>query len=498
MANPAATARASAQSKWPGATVAQRTRNGILHQHPSNPNRYMLDTGLGPLHQLDGVTEIDTDWVTSLTQPWLWEMANGDWQAYAMPGTTDFDAGQIIRYQNKSTGLGITFQPQQIQWTNDLSQIEAVADPAQVPGTVQDGDVLRWSDAFGPGRHFEWRAQSARMQKRVILDAMPPAPSQFILDGGNPRLRLQFIFQVDSGLEIWVNGARWNRAPNSSRSSTATVEFRDAGTGQAAFYIPAPKAWDSNPEPVGALAIANQTHVFRQSGQNLFMEIHIPWSWLQTAVYPVVIDPTIDPIVAASADDAWGRADDATFDSADTSTFCTSHTGASFDRHGGQRFTMTGPANGDTIDVAYMTVQFTTTSVDSINADLMAIDTDDDVDFSTSATAETRTPDTTATVFWSGTDLGAGADVNSPSIVTVVQEIIDRGGWSSGNHITIMARGRSDTVVSTAWTSYDGSSSVCPRLHIEYTVAGVAGQPMMARGHNVPGMRQVRPGRRGF
>jgi hypothetical protein len=43
MTNPAADARAKAQEKWAGATVAERKRNSIRHQHPSNPNRFMTE-----------------------------------------------------------------------------------------------------------------------------------------------------------------------------------------------------------------------------------------------------------------------------------------------------------------------------------------------------------------------------------------------------------------------------------------------------------------------
>jgi hypothetical protein len=50
MANPAAQARANAQANWSGATVAERGRKFIRHQHPTDPNRFMLDTSIGAMH----------------------------------------------------------------------------------------------------------------------------------------------------------------------------------------------------------------------------------------------------------------------------------------------------------------------------------------------------------------------------------------------------------------------------------------------------------------
>jgi hypothetical protein len=63
----------------------------------------------------------------------------------------------------------------------------------------------------------------------------------------------------------------------------------------------------------------------------------------------------------------------------------------------------------------------------------------------------------------------------SPDISTIVQEIINQPDWVSGNHLALFwddHEGRSSVTLNAARSAYSyyGSSSKCPRLHIEYTI----------------------------
>jgi hypothetical protein len=93
--NPAADARAKAQEKWPGATVAARGRKNILHQHPTESGRFMLDAHIGPIHYGVGEDEeIDTAWQPT-TGAWDYEMTTNDWQTFARD---TFNAGDIFEF----------------------------------------------------------------------------------------------------------------------------------------------------------------------------------------------------------------------------------------------------------------------------------------------------------------------------------------------------------------------------------------------------------------
>ncbi len=56
----------------------------------------------------------------------------------------------------------------------------------------------------------------------------------------------------------------------------------------------------------------------------------------------------------------------------------------------------------------------------------------------------------------------------TPNLQTIVQEIIDRDGWSEGNSMSFIITGSGHRTAK----SYDGSSGSAPLLHIEYTFDG--------------------------
>jgi PKD repeat protein len=62
----------------------------------------------------------------------------------------------------------------------------------------------------------------------------------------------------------------------------------------------------------------------------------------------------------------------------------------------------------------------------------------------------------------------AGANQRTPDLSGLVQEVVNRSGWASGNGLAIVVTG---TGHRTAW-AYDGSPTQAPLLHIEYTSNG--------------------------
>jgi hypothetical protein len=50
----------------------------------------------------------------------------------------------------------------------------------------------------------------------------------------------------------------------------------------------------------------------------------------------------------------------------------------------------------------------------------------------------------------------------------VIQEIVDRPGWSSDNAMVLIITGTGERVAE----SYDGNSSGAPLLHVEYKPGG--------------------------
>ncbi len=144
---------------------------------------------------------------------------------------------------------------------------------------------------------------------------------------------------------------------------------------------------------------------------------------------------------------------------------------------GGMRFTSIAIPQGATIDVAYLTLRCAVSYAGTdVNTRISAEDVDDAPTFADNkATFDARWANrTTARVEWDSIPLwSAGNDYNSPEIKTVIQEIIDRGSWTSGNDMVIFWEDFEDRSSGGASKrhaySYNGSVTYAPKLHIEYT-----------------------------
>jgi hypothetical protein len=190
---------------------------------------------------------------------------------------------------------------------------------------------------------------------------------------------------------------------------------------------------------------------------------------------------TINLAVGASANDAkwglfYGDADYAN-DSADL-WVGNRINGAREDFSIALRFTNVTIPQGATIDAAYVTLRGENTdSTSGLIACIWAADADNQsmpADYD-ACEALTRT---TATASWTDPAVTSGSNINTPSIATVIKEVVDRAGWASGNALVVcIENNQSSDGVYRSFHSYDSNSSYAPVLHIEYTEAssGVSG-----------------------
>lgn len=102
--------------------------------------------------------------------------------------------------------------------------------------------------------------------------------------------------------------------------------------------------------------------------------------------------------------------------------------------------------------------------------EITALDQDDA--WEAPVVAQLVNPTTTAYVEWSGLGLtAADTPYQSPDVSPVIQELVDRTGWASGNNITMLHWWPMPYVSGTSregiWF-YQGSTTMCPSLIIEY------------------------------
>lgn len=462
MANPAADIRAAAQSRWPGATVQGRGRTWLLHRHPTDPRRFMLDAEIGPIHTA-ALAEIDTAWQPD-TGAWQWKMEQADYQAHAR---SVLNAGDAIEVR-----LGadwVIFQPLSLNWVNQDNSRQQIATPAAVTAQVVDGDTLRWAAAYGAGRHFTYQAQTGRLAKLTTIDSMLNLPPATVL--GTVWLEQEFIIKNSTGVELYLDGVRWTRANNVRVRTSNAIEFRDAATGtQTLWTLDGPRCYDS-----AGRETFGQYEVRRQGGASYFITVRIPKSFVDAATFPLFMDPTVDVQVGANNDDGY-----------EISSGAISRTSFSLildvDTNWGLvRFSsVTGPASGDTIDAAWLEFKPESTTYDDPSVDIYGVDVDNPVEIAAVNFNITSRARTSAVTTWTATGIGA-AFVQTPSIVAQVQEIVDRAGWASGNAMAFVL----DVLTGSVFRpkTRDSGAGEGAKLHFEYTAgaAPAAAEPPRTR-----------------
>lgn len=135
----------------------------------------------------------------------------------------------------------------------------------------------------------------------------------------------------------------------------------------------------------------------------------------------------------------------------------------------GMRFRSLSIPRGVTITNAYIQFTVDETSSTTTNLTIRGHDTDDSRSFGSGNNDISNRALTSARVNWSPpswTSVGqAGSAQRTPNIKEVIQEIVDRSGWSAGNDLSILINGTGKRTAE----SYNGSRSRAPLLVVEYS-----------------------------
>jgi PKD repeat protein len=187
----------------------------------------------------------------------------------------------------------------------------------------------------------------------------------------------------------------------------------------------------------------------------------------QVTFVPVPIGgDVIDVRVAASSDDAEERADRSMYRT--SSDLEMVYDGG--DQTVGIRFTGVAIPQGAWITNAYVQFQVDETPSASTSLTVQGEAADNAVTFGTADGDISSRDRTGAAVPWTPpawSNRGeAGPDQQTPDIASVVQQIVNRSGWASGNSLVIIITGTGERVAE----AYDGESNAAPLLHVEYSV----------------------------
>jgi hypothetical protein len=156
---------------------------------------------------------------------------------------------------------------------------------------------------------------------------------------------------------------------------------------------------------------------------------------------------------------------------------------------GGFSFLNVTIPQGSTINSADFQYYIEDVDHDDVNDVIYCEDADNSAEFSASNYDLSGRSRTSASVSEVQASAGAGWR-SAPDISALLQEVIDRPSWASGNALTVLMKGGYDSAPYLHIESYDGNSAQAAKLDIDYTAPSAGGQPMALRGQAVPGLRR--------
>ena len=151
--------------------------------------------------------------------------------------------------------------------------------------------------------------------------------------------------------------------------------------------------------------------------------------------------------------------------------------------------------NGATINSAYVRYRAyegrTTGTGQSVTE--VGFSDEDNAAAPTDATEANAKVLTTATTLYTNIDYTGGTWYNSPDIASALQELVNRGGWVSGNSALLLYKSYSDSSAGLGWrkmNSYDSGSEYRAELHVDYTAGEqeVSASDGISLGDSVDGM----------
>ncbi len=192
-----------------------------------------------------------------------------------------------------------------------------------------------------------------------------------------------------------------------------------------------------------------------------------------SAVSAMAQKQTIQVKISSSTDDAEERGANATSNvggiDITSSDLEFANDGATGDQYIGMRFTPVSIPKGSKILNAY--IQFTVDEMDNLPGSIVlkVQDSDNPGTFTANNFDISGRPVLADSVLWTNipnwTVAGAaGTDQQTPNIAALIQAIVNRSGWQSGNALSIIAYGTGERTAE----SFDGSATQAPNLVIEY------------------------------
>ncbi len=194
--------------------------------------------------------------------------------------------------------------------------------------------------------------------------------------------------------------------------------------------------------------------------------------WIDDVYFTKLTDESgiIDSRIEFSHDDAEEKTNGISLESSQLELVHIS----SGDQTLGFRFRDVTIPNGATIDDAYLEFTAKKNGTGSYSLTIKGEDVNNSAEFATSPTnnISSRTM-TTASQNWEPDPWTIDLAYQTTDISDIIEEIVNRTGWNSGNNLSLIITGNGSSKKRKAY-SFDSAPSKAPKLHVEYSTNGGA------------------------
>ena len=428
-----------------------RTRSAkrfLVQTFPDGRKQYRVGATIGPVHYKTDPFDATEDWkeIDLTIRPagkgkgWQYEVTDNGyqvriWQRYMMPWhyTAEF----------RRAGEWVRMAPVELRYTNAAGKQQTIAKPAKGLTPVIDNDAytVTWQDCFGKGLHFRYNISPDAFCKTVVIDAPAALPATTI---GSEGLRVEIVMALSWSGQAG-NGFGKGRDLSVLRGPEDAEEERSHRYGKhphlmqdglAALWMAEPRAWDAEGETLP------MDWGLERKGRRVYGAFGVKVADLAGAAWPVAIDTAItEEQIAATENDVYGSGINYPYgaDNPTSYNYVSIGKGGNIYYSGFWLYTTVPIPAAATIDSAAMTL--TAQAADTVATAALTVAAEA-ADNPVAVNSTTHKPSavcsalTTATAPWSArTWSAANVAYNTPSLATVVKELVDREGWVSGNSI---------------------------------------------------------------
>ncbi len=276
-----------------------------------------------PTYLKDGVwTEIDTTVIPSQDPNYDWAVETGRYQAYFRERVLFGGSGQnahAVKFVVDENWL--TFRPDALFYRDVSGPVEQIAGPADVMGIPSDDSFFYPGVFLGQDIDLRYEYGTAQLKELFILNTAPTPPAN-----PTPTVALNFdlVFVYKPDTVPLNDGVPWNE---NDRIQSTNITFVNATTGKILYSLMKPFAIDANGDVIELL------YELDRDPPRLKIRVVVPSAWLQSAAYPVLVDPslTIQPseidsyVDEAVPDTNYGTVDSMYVESSDPGSVVRSH-----------------------------------------------------------------------------------------------------------------------------------------------------------------------------